>query len=82
MRLYETLQCINKKNSVKKAIANVHSDYLAMTDNFSRQSSRVEYGNVASLDSDCSNMLEMNYVQMELATSSASEQANATNFLQ
>lgn len=66
-RLYETLQGINSKGSIKAAA--VHSDYLAMADHFSRQSSKIEDRNT-TLYTNNSDLLEMNYVQMELTTSS------------
>lgn len=67
-RLYETLQGISNKGSLKST---AQPDYIAMTDGFSRQNSRIEAA--TSLLFEGANLAEVNYVQMELPLSSDSE---------
>ena len=75
-RLYETLQGINHKSSIKGA---AQPDYLAMSDHFSRQSSRVEENKSLSIIPDIHDV-DMNYVQMELPSSSNSfQKANSSS---
>ena len=68
-RLYETLQGINYKGSVK---GTAQPEYLAMSDHFSRQSSKVEEVKSLIFEPGSGDVAEMNYVQMEPPSSSSS----------